>query len=93
MSRIIKSYTKLPPSLRDEVYMGYSDGELERTSFPYKGNVVDGIIYDSEEVVYLIPISTIIAGRSGSSDDLDDDDESFDIEVEDEMDSDKEETS
>ena len=73
--------------------MGYSDGELERTSFPYKGNVVDGIIYDSEEVVYLIPISTIIAGRSGSSDDLDDDDESFDIEVEDEMDSDKEETS
>ena len=93
MSRIIKSYTKLPPSLRDEVYLGQSDRELERTSFPYKGNVVDGIIYDSEEVVYLIPISTIIAGRSGSSDDLDDDDESFDIEVEDEKDSDKEETS
>ena len=79
------------PSLRDVIYSGYSDGELERTSFPYKGNIVDGLIYDSEEVVYLIPISTIIAGRTGSSDDLDDDDESFNIEGE--MDSDKEETS
>ena len=79
------------PSLRDVIYSVYSDGELERTSFPYKGNIVDGLIYDSEEVVYLIPISTIIAGRTGSSDDLDDDDESFNIEGE--MDSDKEETS
>ncbi len=91
MNRIINSYTKLHPSLRDVIYSGYSDGELERTSFPYKGNIVDGLIYDSEEVVYLIPISTIIAGRTGSSDDLDDDDESFNIEGE--MDSDKEETS
>jgi len=91
MSRIIKSFTKLHPSLRDAIYSGYSDGELERTSFPYKGNIVDGLIYDSEEVVYLIPISTIIEGRTGSSDDLDDDDESFNIEGE--MDSDKEETS
>ncbi|MFT6501470.1 MAG: hypothetical protein ACJASQ_001582 [Crocinitomicaceae bacterium] len=80
MSRIIKSYTKLHPSLRDEVYRGYSDGNLERTSFPYKGKVVDGLIYTSEDVVYLVPISTIIAGRAGSSDDLDDEDESFDIE-------------
>jgi hypothetical protein len=93
MSGIIKSFTKLHPSLRDEVYSGYSDGDLERTPFPYKGNIVDGLIYDSEDIVYLIPISTIIAGRSGSSDDLDDDDESFDIEVEDEKVSDKEETS
>ncbi len=89
MNRIIKSFTKLHPSLRDEVYKGYSEGDLERTSFPFRGDIVDGIIYNSEEVVYLIPISTIIAGRSGSSEDLDDDDESFDIEVGDEMDVDK----
>jgi hypothetical protein len=93
MSRIIKSYTKLHSSLRDKVYSRYSDGYFGRTSFPYKGKIVDGLIYESEDIVYLIPISTIIAGRSGSSDDLDDDDESFDIEVEDEKVSDKEETS
>ena len=40
---------------------------------------MNGLIYDSKEVVYLIPVSTIVAGRSGS---FDDDDESFDIEVE-----------
>jgi len=91
MNRIIKSFTKFHPSLRDEIYRGYSDGDLERTSFPYKENIEDGLIYYSEDVVYLIPISTIVAERSGSSYDLDDDDESFDIE--DEMDSDKEATS
>ncbi|MFT6982135.1 MAG: hypothetical protein ACJAUD_000902 [Crocinitomicaceae bacterium] len=80
MSRVIKSYSKLHPSLREEVYTGYSDRSLERTSFPYKGKIVDGLIYTSEDVVYLIPISTIIAGRAGSSDDLDDEYESFDIE-------------
>jgi hypothetical protein len=92
MNRIIKIFTKLSPSLRDEVYKRYSEGDLERTSFPFRGDIVDGLIYDSEGVVYLIPISTIIAGRSGSSEDLEDDDESFDIEFEDEEDSDREET-
>ena len=43
MSRIIKSFTKLHPSLRDEVYSGYSDGDLERTPFPYKGNIVGSV--------------------------------------------------
>jgi len=69
----------LQPSLRDEVYRGYSEGDLERSTFPFRGDIVNGLIYDSKEVVYLIPVSTIVAGRSGS---FDDDDESFDIEVE-----------
>lgn len=75
MNRVIKNYSKLHHSLREEIYEGYSEGDLERTSFPYQGKLVDGVIYKSEDCVYLVPISTIVAGRSGSSDDIDDDDD------------------
>ncbi len=87
MNRVIKNYSKLQSSLRDEVYMGYAEGELERTSFPYKGKITDGVICQYEDIIYLIPISTIVAGRSGSSDDIDDEDESSPIDVEVEKDS------
>ena len=90
MNRVIKEYAKLRSSLRDEVYMGYSEGDLERTSFPHKGKMVDGVICQYEDVLYLIPIFSIIAGRAGSSDDIDDDDDSSGIEVEVEQDSDEE---
>ena len=83
MNRVIKSYSKLKSSIQDEVYMWYSEGELERTAFPYKGKITVGVICQYEDIIYLIPISTIVAGRSGSSDDLDDD-ESSPIDVEDE---------
>ena len=75
MSRIIKNYSRFNSDLRDEIYAGYSEGDLERITFPYKGSFVDGVIYNCDEVIYLIPVSTIVMGRSGSSDDLDDDNE------------------
>tara|TARA_R110002072_G_scaffold226960_3_gene383858 strand:+ start:157 stop:426 length:270 start_codon:yes stop_codon:yes gene_type:complete len=84
MNRVIKNYLKLNSMLRDEVYIGYLEGELERTAFPYKGKITDGIIYQYEDIIYLIPISTIVAGRSGSSDDSDDDDKQS-SEIEDEL--------
>lgn len=86
MNRVIRNYSKMPSSLREEVYKGYSESELERTTFPYQGQITDGVIYKTEDIIYLIPISTIIAGRSGSSDDLDDnddDEEPIGIEIED----------
>lgn len=43
------------------------------------------MICQYEDIIYLIPISTIVAGRSGSSDDLDDD-ESSPIDVEEDED-------
>lgn len=85
MNRVIRNYSRLNSSLREEVYTGYSEGELERTVFPYKGKITDGVICQYEDTIYLIPISTIVAGRSGSSDDLDDDDDEsspIDLEVE-----------
>lgn len=90
MNRVIKSYSKLHSSLRDEIYMGYSEGEFERTSFPYNGKVEDGIICQYDDVVYLIPISTIIAGRAGSSDDLDNEDDEQPSEIDTDLDSDEE---
>lgn len=89
MNRVIKEYSKLPSSLRDKVYTRYSEGKVERTSFPFKGKIVDGVIYPFEGVIYLIAISTIVAGRSGSSDDLDDDDDD-DTGIDTELESDEE---
>ena len=92
MSRVIKSYSKLHVSLQEEIYIGYLEGELERTTLPYKGQITDGVIYKGDDVIYLIPISTIVAGRSGSSDDLDDDESnSIDIEKEEDIEEDIEE--
>lgn len=88
MNRVIKNYSKLPASLRDEVYSAYSEGELERTTLPFQGKLTDGVIYHFDNTVYLIPISTIVVGRSGSSSDLDDDDSAIDddLEIEEDVD-------
>lgn len=82
MNRVIRGFSKLSPKLREEVYNDFSEGDIERISFPYQGKIVDGIIYNYDDVVYLIPISTIIAGKAGSSEDLDDDDDDNDGESE-----------
>lgn len=75
MNRVIKDFAKFDESTQDEIYAAYSEGELERTSFPFKGEISEGVIYKADETHYLIPRSSIIAGRAGSSEDLDDDDD------------------
>lgn len=78
MNRVIKDYAKLHSTVQEDVYDAYSEGDLRRTTFPYKGQMADGVLYEHEDVIYLIPISTIVAGRAGSSSDLDDDDDDND---------------
>jgi hypothetical protein len=80
MNRVIRAYSKLSPRVREEVYNDFTEGNIERISFPYQGKIVDGIIYNYGDFIYLIPISTIIAGKAGSSEDLDDDDDDDDNE-------------
>lgn len=75
MSKVIRSFVKFDSSDKDTIFNDYSEGELERTSFPYQGKLVDGIIFIKEESTYLVPISTIVSGKAGSSKDLDDEDE------------------
>jgi len=75
MNRVIKDYSKLNPEHRDEVYIMYSEGDIERTSFPFKGEIVDGVIYQEKDIVYLVPISSIIAWRSIQTSNLENDEE------------------
>ena len=75
MNRVIKDFAKFDDSTQEDIYAAYSDGELERTSFPFKGEISEGVIYKKDETHYLIPRSSIIAGKAGSSEDLDDDDD------------------
>ncbi len=76
MKRVIKAFEKFHDSYQEEIYSLYLDGELERATFPFKGEIAEGVIFndEEEECTYLIPISTIKASKLGSADDDDDDD-------------------
>lgn len=75
MNRVIKDFAKFDDSTQEDIYAAYSEGVLERTSFPFKGEISEGVIFKTDETHYLIPRSSIIAGRAGSAEDLDDDDD------------------
>ncbi len=81
MTRAIEKYSKLHSSIREQVYRDYKCGEIERNTFPYKGSIVDGIIYQYEDVIYLTPIATIVSGRYGSLYDIDDEAEDSSLEM------------
>lgn len=75
MKKVIKAFKKLSKSDQNELYMDYSEGELERTVFPYNGGLEEGVLYKTEECVYLVPISSIIEVKSSVGEDLEDDEE------------------
>lgn len=73
MNRVIKAFEKFNESLQEEIYQLYHDGELERATFPFKGEIADGVIFSDDENMYLIPISSIKASKFSSAGDDDDD--------------------
>ena len=75
MKKVIKAFKKLSKSDQSELYMDYSEGELERTVFPYNGDLEEGVIYKTEECIYLVPISSIIAVKSSVGEDLEEDED------------------
>lgn len=75
MNRVIKAFEKFNESLQEEIYALYHDGELERATFPFKGEIADGVIFSDDENMYLIPISSIKASKFSSAGDDDDDDD------------------
>lgn len=91
MNRVIKSFEKFSDELQEEIYATYLEGALERATFPFKGEIAEGVIFAGEDAIFLIPTSTIKASRLGGSDDDDEEtesdddinDEGGDIEVED----------
>lgn len=78
MNRVIKDYTKIDKDLQEEIYEAFSQGGLERTSFPFRGAIAEGVIYKGEDITYLIPLSTVVKGKAGSAKDIDDEDDDSD---------------
>lgn len=89
MKKVIKAFKKLSKSDQSELYMDYSEGELERTVFPYNGDLEEGVIYKTEECIYLVPISSIIELKSSVGEELEEDENSS-VEVSEEEISDEE---
>lgn len=77
MKRVIKAFEKFPEALQEEIYGAYMEGQLNKATFPFQGNIAEGVIFsnEEEECTYLIPISTIKASRLSHNDDDDDDDD------------------
>ena len=80
MTKVIKRFSKFTAEMQDLIYDLYSSGGLERTSFPYQNEISQGVIYEEDDQLFLIPVSSITEYRSGSSaaDDDDDDDDNTD---------------
>lgn len=79
MNRVIKSFEKFGDEMQEEIYASYLDGALERATFPFKGEIAEGVIFESEDTMFLIPTTTIKASRLGGSDDDDNDNDGDDL--------------
>lgn len=75
MSKVIKDFAKFNDNMQEEIYALFSEGSLERASFPFKGEITDGVIYQLDEFTYLIPTNSIKSSKMASSDDDDNDDD------------------
>ena len=79
MKKIIKGFGKFQDNRQEEIYELYKEGDLKKATFPFQGVIAEGVIFEGEEngeeVLYLIPISTIKTWKLSTSDDDDDDDD------------------
>lgn len=75
MSKVIKDFAKFNDSMQEDIYALFSEGSLERATFPFKGEITDGVIYQLDEFTYLIPTNSIKSSKMATSDEEDDDDD------------------
>lgn len=82
MKKVIKRFSKFSAEQQEMIYDLYADGNLERTSFPYQGEISLGVIYEGEDdELYLIPVSSITADKLSSSQDEDEEDNNDDSDM------------
>ena len=75
MKKVIKRFSKFSAEQQELIYDLYADGKLERTSFPYQGEISLGVIYEGEDdELFLIPVSSIAANKISSAQDDDEED-------------------
>ncbi|MFZ9027682.1 MAG: hypothetical protein ACO2Z9_01640 [Crocinitomicaceae bacterium] len=75
MSKVIKDFAKFNDNMQEEIYALFSEGSLERATFPFKGEITDGVIYQMDEFTYLIPTNSIKSSKMASSNDEDEDED------------------
>ncbi len=59
MKRAIKEMSKFSRKTAEDIFEAYQRNELESTTFPHKGELVDGVIWREEGALYLIPIKSV----------------------------------
>lgn len=64
MARVIRLFTQLSKKIQQELSEQYNNEELPITTFPYKGELEEGVIFSTEEDTYLVPISSFKKRRS-----------------------------
>lgn len=67
MNRVIKGFGKFSENDQEEIYSLYQEGVLGRATFPFQGNIADGVIFESGETTFLIPVSTIKTSKFAST--------------------------
>jgi len=63
MKTHMKKFYDLPGSVQEDLLANYKRGELESMRFPFKGKVVDGIIFLKDDIRYLVPTDTIARAK------------------------------
>lgn len=66
MTRVIRLFTQLSKKNQQELNKQYNNDELPITTFPYKGELEEGVIFSTEEDTYLVPISSFRKERRSS---------------------------
>lgn len=79
MKKVVKLYKALNKSLQKKVYEGYIDNSLEKTVFPFNGNLVEGVLYTDGNNKYLIPVSSIKEFRKDVYQDLFEDEDMHNV--------------
>ena len=59
MKRAIREMSKFSRREAETILEAYRSNELETTIFPFKGELVDGVIWRQEDALFLIPIKSV----------------------------------
>ena len=67
MRNLIRNYYDLPGDFQIEMMNLLKEGELERTTFPKSGEIVDGVIFLKDDNKFLVPMQSIARIKSEPS--------------------------
>jgi len=59
MKRAIREMSKFSSKEIEIILEAYRRNELESAIFPFKGKLVDGVIWRQEDALFLIPIKSV----------------------------------